>query len=195
MKKLILAAALLAGCGTARFGATQGPGAVSSRSGRVRLAAVMWPTGKSVIACTRRLDDQGRPVGVAGPCTKLEAGENDAVKVLSWATLGRFDDTPPDVGPASVNGRCRFEIEDAQKIPSLKAAKLWWVTPTKRQELAAWTPDAEKGVADSDAFTLEVSLAPEGEWLAILRVAVGLGEGERIVQVASMNLVRVPACE
>jgi hypothetical protein len=185
--------ALLAGCGTAHFGTTQGPGAVSARSGRSRLAAVMWPTAKSVIACTRRIDDQARPVGVAGPCAKLEAGENDAVKVISWATLGRFDDSAPDSAPASMAGRCRFEIEDAQGRQ--KPAKLWWVTPTKRQELAAWTPGEEKGVAESDAFTIEVSLAPEGEWLAILRVAVGLGEGERIVQVASMNLTRVPACE
>ena len=195
MRSIVATAFVLAACGTTTLGVQRGPGLTSSTSRRVRLGAVMWPTATSIIACTRRLDEQAQPVGVAGPCAKLEAGENNATKVLSWATLGRFDGSPPDGGPPSLGGRCHFEIEDAARIPQPRSAKVWWVTPTQRRELAAWTPADEKGVAESDQFTMEVTLAPEGEWMALLRVAIGLGDGERIVQVVGMNLLRVPACE
>lgn len=170
----------------------RGPGLAVTRT---RLAAVMWPNGKSIISCTRRLDDGGNPVGVAGPCHRLEAGEAQAQKVLSWATLGRFDGAPPDAAPRATGGRCRIELEQGQRLPTPRPARAVWVTPTRRELLDEWTPGEEAARMDTDAFTIETSLAPEGEWMAILRVAVGLGEGERVVQIASAKLVRVPSCD
>ena len=160
----------------------------------VRLAAVMWPTRNAIITCTRRMDDDAHPVGVAGPCMRLEAGEPGPMKVVSWATLGRFDDDAPDRVPASFGGRCKLEITEGQRSP-LRETTITWVTPTKRVKLDDWMPTDDAAVIEADRFTLEATFAPEGEWLAILRVGVGIGEGERVVQVASARLIPTPACE
>ena len=190
--KRVAIAALLGGCAhphvvVPKHAEVPGPSSV-------RLAAVMWPTRKAIITCTRRIDDQAHAVGVAGPCMRLEAGEPEPVKVVSWATLGRFDDDAPDHVPASFGGRCKLEIVPGQRTP-LRETTLTWVTPTKRVKLDDWMPSDDEAVIEADRFTIETSFAPEGEWLAILRVGVGLGDGERIVQVASAKLVATPACE
>ncbi len=161
----------------------------------VRLGSVMWPTAKTIIYCTQRVDDAARPVGVAGPCMRLEAGDAAATKILSWATLGRFDKSPPNHVPASLGGRCRIEIQQGQRNPALRSATLTWVTPTRREVLDDWMPTDENVAVEADAFTSEASFSPEGEWLAILHIAVGLGEGERVVQVASVRMMRIPACD
>jgi hypothetical protein len=161
----------------------------------VRLGSVMWPNGKSIIYCTQRLDDFAHPIGVAGPCRRLEAGETTATKVLSWATLGRFERSPPNATPASLGGRCKLEIVQGQRIPALRSTTVTWVTPTRREVLDDWLPTDESASVEADAFTSEVTFAPEGEWLAILHVAIGLGDGERIIEVASGKMMKVPACE
>lgn len=174
----------------------RGPGLrVTVLDPKLRLAAVMWPSATSIITCTRRLDDSARSVGVPGPCRKLEAGEPEPQKVLSWATLGRFDGSAPDAPPPSSGGRCHIELVKGQLGPSARPATATWVTPTRRESLDSWTPGAEPASVDMDAYTIETSLAPEGEWLAILRVAVGLGDGERVVEVARARLLRIPACD
>jgi len=162
---------------------------------RARLGAITWPTAKSAIYCTRRVDDEAQPVGVAGPCHRLEAGDPTPTKIISWATLGRFDTLLPDTTPASYGGRCHLEIEQGQRNPELRSARLIWVTPTKRVELDDWMPTDDAAAVEADGFTVEASFAPEGEWMAILHVAVGLGEGERVVQIAGAKLVKSPACE
>jgi hypothetical protein len=185
-------ALVLTACGPAAPVVQHGPGPAASNP-KLRLAAVMWPNGKSIIYCTRRLDDQGKPVGVAGPCRRLEAGESDATKILSWATLGRFDQAAPDAVPSNLGGRCHLEITQGQRGRALAPARIEWVTPSTRATLEAWAPAGDEA-ALADAFTLEASFAPEGEWMAVLRVAVGLGDGERVVEVPSARLLRVPAC-
>ena len=92
---------------------------------KTRLAAVMWPTAKSIISCTRRLDDGGNTVGVAGPCHRLEAGEAQPQKVLSWATLGRFDNTPPDTAPLAdqLHGQAMSLRRDARRRIEERAAR------------------------------------------------------------------------
>lgn len=194
MKLSALPAVLvLAGCAHHPHVVAPRQAAVPGASG-VRLAAVMWPTRKAIITCTRRIDDEAHAVGVAGPCMRLEAGEPGPVKVMSWATLGRFDDDAPDRVPASFGGRCKLEITQGQSAP-LREATLTWVTPTKRVKLDDWMPSDEAAAIEADRFTIEATFAPEGEWLAILRVGVGIGEGDRIVQVASAKLIPTPACE
>ena len=152
----------------------------------VRLAAVMWPTARSIIYCARRIDDAAQPTGVAGPCARLEAGEAGPTKVLSWATLGRFDRSPPTAVPQSW-ARCRLALTRAGD-----ATTLAWVGPTQREVLDEWRPGAD---SEADAFSIEATFAPEGEWMAVLRVGIGLGDGERVVQIAGAKLLRVPACE
>jgi hypothetical protein len=163
--------------------------------GKERLAAVMWPVAKAIIYCTRRLDDYAQPVGVAGPCWRLEAGDPEPSKTLSWSTLGRFETSPPDTTPASYGGRCHLEIEQGQRTPALKPARLTWVTPSGRKVLDDWMPTDDPDAIEADGYTIETTFAPEGEWMAILHVAVGLGDGERVVRVPHAKMIRVPACE
>jgi hypothetical protein len=183
---LFVVVALVGGCAHTTPAVKRGPGLAMEP--KLRLAAVMWPNGHSAIYCTRRLDDYGKPVGVAGPCRRLEAGETDTVKILSWATLGRFDNTPPDAVPSSLGGRCTIEITQGKKDAP---ATLTWVTPSRREELDRWTLDPN---SYADAFTSEASFAPEGEWMILLHVTVGLGDGERIIEVPSVRMIKVPAC-
>jgi hypothetical protein len=194
--KLALALVVLCGCAHhATHADTKVKTAIAPAVGEhVRLAAVMWPTKTAIITCTRRLDDAAEPEGVAGPCHRLEVGETERVKVVSWATLGRFDDGPPDDVPKSFGGRCRLEITRGERNP-LHEATLTWVTPTKRVKLDDWMPSDDPETVEADQFTIETSFAPEGSWLAVLHVAIGLGEGERIVQIPHAEIIPVPACE
>ena len=194
MKRAVLLALLSAGCRHATHANVVETAVAPPVGDHVRLAAVMWPTKKAVIACTRRVDDAAQPIGVPGPCKRLEAGEAEPVKILSWATLGRFDDDAPDAVPKSFGGRCHLEIVAGDRHP-LHEATLTWVTPTKRVKLDDWMPTDDAEPVEADRFTIETSFAPEGSWLAILHVAIGLGEGDRIIQVPGFKIVPVPACE
>jgi hypothetical protein len=189
---IVLALALVSCAHDGNKPAAPPPNAMTS--GHARLAAVMWPVAKAIIYCTRRLDDHAQPVGVAGPCFRLEAGDPDPVKTISWVTLGRFESSAPDATPASFGGRCHLEIAQGQRLPAPTPARLTWVGPSGKRVLEEWTPNDAEAV-DADAYTIEATFAPEGEWMAILHVSVGLGDGERIVRVASAKLIRVPACE
>jgi hypothetical protein len=193
VRSSVALALALAACAPAAPAVKHGPGLAAS-SAKLRLAAVMWPNGKSIIYCTRRLDDEAKPVGVAGPCRRLEAGETEAMKILSWATLGRFDQAAPDAVPATLGGRCHLEITQGQRARTPTPARIEWVTPSTRTTLEEWAPTGEQA-ALADAFTLEASFAPEGEWMAILRVAVALGDGERVIEVPAARLIKVPACQ
>ena len=193
MKRLAAVLLFVAGCAHKTAGPAPSQAAIPDK--KLRLAAVTWPTGTAVMYCTRRLDDFGKPVGVAGPCYRLEAGDEKPLKVLSWAALGRFETSSPDTAPSSLGGRCKIELVQGQRAPELVPARVTWVTPTRRQVLDDWMPTDDPAAIEADGFTVETSFAPEGEWMAILHVAVGLGEGERVVQVPSAKLLKVPACE
>jgi hypothetical protein len=155
---------------------------------RARLAAVLWPTASGFIYCQRRVDDQANTVGVAGPCFRIDAGERESHRIVSWASLGRFDATPPNAGPWE---RCRIEIEDAQHGATVRPARVWLRTPTERTLLDEWTPEHERS---GDLYTTELSFAPEGQWMAVVHVALGVGDGERTVEVPSVAVRPVPAC-
>src|SRR5262249_35116460 len=127
-------------------------------------------------------DDGGAQVGVLGPCWRLVAGEAPR-KMLSWLNAGRPDDSAPNAVPWS---RCSVELKG-----DVQGATATLVTPTGRETLEDWKPSAEVG---GDLFGVELSFSPEGRWMALVRVAVHLGEGERIVEIPEVEIRPVPAC-
>lgn len=148
----------------------------------MRLGWVTWSDVNELVYCNQRLDDGGNRVGVLGPCWHLVAGEAPK-KMLSWLNAGRRDDTPPASVPWQ---RCSVELKG-----DTQAASATLVTPTSRELLDDWKPDASVG---GDVYGVELSFSPEGKWMAVVHVAVHLGEGERIVEIPSVEIRPVPAC-
>lgn len=148
----------------------------------MRLGWITWSDVNEVLYCNRRLDDAGNLVGVLGPCWRMSAGERPK-KILSWLNAGRPDDTPPNAVPWT---RCSVELKgDSQ------SASATLVSPTGREPIEEWKPDATVG---GDVYGVELSFSPEGKWLAVVHLAVHLGEGERIVEIPSVEIRNVPAC-
>jgi hypothetical protein len=148
----------------------------------VRLGWITWSDVNEVIYCTRRLDDAGGQIGVLGPCWQMTAGERPK-KILSWLNAGRPDQTPPNAVPWS---RCSVELKG-----DTQGASAILVTPTTREVLEDWKPEPSVG---GDVYGLELSFSPEGQWLAVAHLAVHLGEGERIVEIPSVDIRTIPAC-
>jgi len=190
-ERFAIAALLVAGC------ATQSPHVEPRKPGRpsltaaqprARLGWVSWIDPDTLYACDRRVDDAGNTLGVMGPCWRIGT---DSVKhkMVSWANAEAPDRTPSNAGPWD---RCRLVLEDARMAPPLAPARLILETPTGRTTLDEWAPPTE---VEGDAFTLEATFDPEGKRLGIVRLAIGLGEGERIVRIAGARLVDVPTCD
>jgi hypothetical protein len=154
---------------------------------RVRLGWVAWADDKTLFACTRRVDDAGAPVGVLGPCAQYDDAGRHAI--LSWANTEAPDRTRSDASPLP---GCRVALEDAQLAPEPKPARAWLVAPSGRVLLDAWQPEA---TLTADAYAVEPSFSPDGKLVAYVHVAVGLGEGERIVEVAGVKLAPAPSCK
>lgn len=93
---------------------------------------------------------------------------------------GLRDTSSPDAA-----GTCRFRREDAVLVPTIKPARLF----LGDKLLVEWTPDT-----DGDQFTLEPSLSPDGRQLAVLHVAIGLGEMTRTVEAVKVTLLPAPDC-
>ena len=103
--------------------------------------------------------------------------------MLSWLNAGRADNTSPAAVPWQ---RCSVELKgDAQ------GASATLVSPTGREPLDDWKPDASVG---GDVYAVELSFSPEGQWMAVARLGVHLGEGERIVEIHGVEIRAVPAC-
>lgn len=182
---------LLAACApssTQRAAKAGFPARATPEHKRVRLGWVTWPNADTMIYCNRRVDDQGNLVGVLGPCWRYEAGEPAPKKIMSWSNLGRPDSTPPAVGPWD---RCTLELEDARLVPTPSPARASLQSPTAKTPLDEWTPDPK---LTGDAYATEVSFSPEGKWMAVLHLSIGLGEGERTIEIADAKLAAVPAC-
>jgi hypothetical protein len=184
-------ACLLSGCA---FSPTKGaPRARETPGGRhlaahsLRLGWLTWSNPTTVLYCNRRIDDQGNPVGVTGPCWRQEAGDAPH-RIVTWTNAGRPDPAPPTQGPWD---RCAIELEDAQLVPVAKPARAFVVSPTGKTLIEEWTADPK---LNGDLFALEVSFSPEGQWMAVAKLAIGLGEGERTVEMAGVDILPVPAC-
>jgi hypothetical protein len=148
----------------------------------IRLGWITWSDVHEIIYCTRRLDDNGTQIGVTGPCFRQTAGEPPK-KIVSWLNAGRPDDKPPNAVPWS---RCSVELKG-----DTQGALATLLTPTTRETLEDWKPDASVG---GDVYALELSFSPEGNWLAVVHLAVHLGEGERIIEIPHVDIRPVPAC-
>jgi hypothetical protein len=154
----------------------------SSTGQLMRLGWVTWSDVNELIFCNRRLDDNGQTVGVVGPCWRQSAGEPPK-RILSWLNAGRPDETPPNAGPWD---RCSVEVQG-----DTRGALATLLTPTGRESIEDWKPDAKVG---GDVYAVELSFSPEGRWMAVARVAIHLGEGERIIEIPSVEIRAVPAC-
>jgi len=148
----------------------------------MRLGWVTWSDVNEIVYCNQRLDDNGIRVGVLGPCWHEVAGEPPK-KMLSWLNAGRPDATPPNAVPWQ---RCAVELTGDHS-----GATATLLTPTGRQPIDDWKPDASVG---GDLFADELSFSPEGKWMAVAHLGIHLGEGERIVEVHGVDIKQVPAC-
>jgi hypothetical protein len=172
MKRLVLLLALSA-CAPAKKQV-----ALPTVNGRpMRLGWITWSDVNELIYCTRRIDDDGNQVGNLGPCWRQAAGDKPK-KMFAWLNAGRPDDSAPNKGPWD---RCALEAKDTTVVLA---------TPTERNIVEEWHP----GTTPGDRFAVEVSFSPEGKWMAVEHVAVHLGEGERIIEVPSVEIRPVPAC-
>jgi hypothetical protein len=154
----------------------------SSKGQPLRLGWITWSDVNELIYCNRRLDDEGQSVGVLGPCWRQVAGEPPK-QIMSWLNAGRPDATPPTAGPWD---RCAVEAKgDSQ------GAVATLLTPTGREPIEEWKPDAKVG---GDVYAVELSFSPEGKWMAVAHLAIHLGEGERVVEIPSVDIRSVPAC-
>ena len=148
----------------------------------VRLGWVTWSDVNEIVYCNQRLDDNAVRMGVLGPCWHEVAGEAPK-KMMSWLNAGRPDATPPNAVPWQ---RCSVELHgDSQH------ATATLVSPTGRETLDEWRPDATVG---GDIFADELSFSPEGKWMAIAHLGIHLGEGERIIEIHDVAIRPIPAC-
>ncbi len=154
----------------------------SSTGQPFRLGWITWSDVNEILYCNRRIDDNGDQVGVLGPCFRLSAGERPR-QIMSWLNAGRPDASPPHAGPWD---RCRLEHKGDSE-----SAQLTMVTPTGKEPLEDWRPEAKVA---ADAYDVEVSFSPEGKWMAVVHVAIHLGDGERIIEIPSVDIRAVPAC-
>jgi hypothetical protein len=175
MKKCLLALALLAACAPTQ---RKAPVTTTPNGQRLRLGWITWSDVNELIFCTRRIDDDANQVGNLGPCWRQAAGDQPK-KMFAWLNAGRPDDTPPDRGPWD---RCLAEIKDTTVVLA---------TPTERTVLDEWKPGND---VQGDRFAVELSFSPEGKWMAVEHVAIHVGEGERIIEIPSVEIRPVPAC-
>jgi hypothetical protein len=154
----------------------------SSTGYPMRLGWVTWSDVNELLYCNRRLDDEGQQVGVLGPCWRLTAGEQPK-RIMSWLNAGRPDASPPGGGPWD---RCHLETHGDSQGAWIKL-----VTPTSKDSIDDWKPDAKVG---GDLYATELSFSPEGKWMAVVHLAVHLGDGERIIEIPSVDIRSVPAC-
>lgn len=112
----------------------------------------------------------------------MTAGETPK-KILSWLNAGRPDETSPNAVPWP---RCSVELKG-----DTQSASATLVSPTGRETIDEWKPDASVG---GDVYAIELSFSPEGKWMAVAHLAIHLGEGERIVEIPSVQIRNVPAC-
>jgi hypothetical protein len=153
---------------------------------RVRLGWVSWNSNDEIYACTRRVDDNGNTIGVMGPCKKIGLdGVNHTL--VSWLNVETPDRSPSNASPFPAG--CKLVLEDGH-LPS--PARLILVTPTGRKTLDEWKPDEK---TEGDVFATEATFSSDGKRMASVHLAIGLGEGERVVAVAGAKLFDTPACE
>ncbi len=144
-----------------------------------------WNSDTTLFYCNRRLDDFGGQIGVTGPCFKVKADDPSSHRLVAFTNVNQADTAAPNEAPPG----CKVELDDAVLVPQKLPARAWLVGAKGRTLLEEWLPDSE-----GDLFVVETTPSPDGKLLGILRVAVGLGEGERTVEVVGARVIAAPAC-
>ena len=160
-------------------------------SPRLRLGWVSWNEPREIVACTRRVDDNGNTVGVMGPCYRI-GDDSTAHRLVSWLNGDDPDRNPANVILADWENRCSLIIEDYQAVPSPRPARLIMITPSGKKVLDEWTPSPKD---EGDAFQVEATFSTDGTVMASVHLSIGLGEGERIIGIAGAKVFSTPACE
>jgi hypothetical protein len=161
------------------------PAPEKPRAHDLRFGWTAWNSDSTLFYCNRRLDDNGNPIGVTGPCFKVRADDPNPHRLVAFLNVNQAEKTPPNAAPPG----CRIELEDAQLVPQKKPARAWLVGHAGKKLLEEWLPDAE-----GDVFVVETTPSPDGKLLGILRVAIGIGEGERTVEIAGARVIPAPSC-
>jgi hypothetical protein len=134
-----------------------------------RLGWVTWADDETLVGCSRRIDDEGNPVGVLGPCKKV--GPDGVVRPLvSWLNA-----EAPDRSPLG------FRVEPSRR-PDEAPARLW----AGKMLIEAWTPEKE---LTADEYRVEATRSPAGKWLGLVHLAIGIGEGQRTIEVTGLRLI------
>jgi hypothetical protein len=64
-------------------------------------------------------------------------------------------------------------------------------SPTQRTWLDEWSPDAK---INGDVLAVELSFSPEGHWMAVAHLAIGLDDRERTIEISAVSIRELPAC-
>ncbi len=159
-----------------------------------RLALVAWK-GSTVGACGRRTRELGERGAIKGCVVVAEPGQPAAP--LDWTSERGFveDRSPVDAAAgdraAKGSGGCRVLLEDAPGDPGAPPARATLLSPTGRTPLDAWSPPS---TVDGDRFAIETSLSPDGRRLALVHTAIGVGDGDLLIEVVSLELRDAPIC-
>jgi hypothetical protein len=154
-----------------------------------RLAKLGWRADGAFRACGDPPSGSGaagkpsRP----GPCLVVPRPGERAVAVPAPPPDYRDDTTPFDRAP----GGCHLRFDDAPGDPGAPAARATLVGAAAATPLDAWSPER---TVDGDYFAIEASFSPDGKWLALVHVAVGIGEDERRVDVVGAEVRAAPGC-
>jgi hypothetical protein len=153
---------------------------------RQALSRLGWSAGWLRACGVRRVERPGQPDDERpGPCVTGGA---------------RLDQPPPPslsegatgLAPGVLPPRCWLSYEDAPGDPAAAAvARATLVGPTGRVVLDQFSPPAE---TDGDYFAIDASISPDGRLLGIARLSVGLGVGEQLVRVISVEVRPAPTC-
>ena len=157
------------------------------RNAKARLGWLTRDDPDTLVTCNRRVDDQGNGVGILGPCAKVGT-DGVSHTIVSWTNAEHPDTSAADAGPWH---GCWLELDDAQLVPRETPARAWFVTPGEKRLLEEWHPEP---TLTADQYRLEASISPEHKWLALAHLAIGLGEGERIVEIPAARLLPLPDC-
>lgn len=149
-----------------------------------RLLQGGWVAPGCWMVCGHR----GSGKDVAGlACRQVGAAESPCQSAPGSRTV-TVDPTPPDSAP----GGCRVWLEDISGDPAVRRpARATLIAPAGRTPLDEWSPAATD---DGDYFAIETSFSPDGKWLGVARLAVGIGDGDKVVRVVSAEVRRAPPC-
>ncbi len=185
----LLCALLLAGCPkrdpapvTPPPAPSPGPAGPVSDGGKhhtERFAEVAWKPDGTFRYCSVR----GKPI----KCMTI-AKAGDAPQPAPDADASFAIDRSP---PSSATGNCKVAFDDAGGDPGAPPAKASLRGPAGTQPIDEWHPAQTD---NGDFFLVETSFSPDGKWLAVLHVAVGVGIDEQTADVIHAEVRAAPIC-